>query len=283
MEFLSLPLPLTCVTPSSLTASRAQSLATLLLIITLLPFTATSLPAADLVFKNNGTKAATLVELYSSEGCSSCPPAEAWISTLKTAPGLWRDLFPVAFHVDYWDNLGWPDRFARPAYTQRQRDYAAQLQQESVYTPEFVVNGREWRGWFHGEPLPPAPAVMRGELILRTDDHAGNASVTYSLASSANDPSCTINVALLGLNLTSDVRGGENGGRRLQHDFIVLDFISKPLTPDSSGRLQSGPLALAASKGDSPGAIVAWISTADHTIIQIAGGYLKAPVPSASP
>ena len=89
-----------------------------------------------------------MIELYTSEGCSSCPPAEAWLSTWKSSPDLWKSVFPVAFHITYWDDLGWTDSFAQPAFTQRQRDYAARLGQDSVYTPEFVVNGREWRGWF---------------------------------------------------------------------------------------------------------------------------------------
>jgi hypothetical protein len=112
-----------------------------------------TLRAQELVFNHSGPKAA-LVELYSSEGCSSCPPAEAWLNHLKAAPGLWSEVFPVAFHVDYWDNLGWPDRLASASYTQRQRDYAARLGQDSVYTPEFIVNGHEWRRGFDGFEIP---------------------------------------------------------------------------------------------------------------------------------
>ncbi|MDB4793761.1 DUF1223 domain-containing protein, partial [Methylacidiphilales bacterium] len=93
-----------------------------------LGFYATTMPlrAQDVVFKSN-IPTASLIELYSSEGCSSCPPAEAWVNDLKSAPELWKSIFPVVFHVDYWDGLGWPDRFSRADYTQRQRNYAAQL------------------------------------------------------------------------------------------------------------------------------------------------------------
>src|SRR5271170_5592196 len=137
--------------------------------MTLLASTTMPIFADEIVFRNSGTNA-TLVELYSSEGCSSCPPAEAWMSKLKASPNLWNDLFPVVFHVDYWDGLGWPDRFARPAYTQRQRNYAARLGQDSVYTPEFITNGREWRGWFHGDRLPPAQDATSGDLMLVMSD-----------------------------------------------------------------------------------------------------------------
>ena len=94
-----------------------------------------------------------LVELFTSEGCSSCPPADAWISQLKESPDLWKKIVPVAFHVDYWNNLGWRDRFAKPEFTARQRRYVAAWGGDSVYTPGFVVNGKEWRDWFGNRVL----------------------------------------------------------------------------------------------------------------------------------
>jgi hypothetical protein len=96
------------------------------------------LHAGEPIFQSDKTQTA-LVELYTSEGCSSCPPAEEWFSTLSANPGLWKQFVPVAFHVDYWDDLGWKDSFATPAYTQRQRDYAAAWGSSSVYTPGFVL------------------------------------------------------------------------------------------------------------------------------------------------
>src|SRR5215831_9028607 len=92
----------------------------------------------------------SLLELFTSEGCSSCPPAEKWLSALKSSQDLWKKIVPIAFHVDYWDHLGWRDRFAKPDFTQRQQRYAAAWGGDSVYTPGFAVNGREWRGWFGG-------------------------------------------------------------------------------------------------------------------------------------
>jgi hypothetical protein len=243
-----------------------------LAMIILLDSGAMPLHSQDSVFKSDGSKS-TLVELYSSEGCSSCPPAETWISNLKGSPGLWTDLFPVVFHVDYWDGLGWPDRFAKPAYTQRQRTYAAQLGQNSVYTPEFVAGGREWRGWFHGERHPVAGTATSGVLSVQVKDGGKQISAFYSPSSQTDSQNYTINVAILGVNVLSDVKGGENGGRQLQHDFVVLDFESKPMTKEQS--FQSGPLRLKPSTGDSPGAVVAWVSAADGSIIQVSGGWLK--------
>jgi len=234
------------------------------------------LRAQEAVFTSGGAKA-SLVELYTSEGCSSCPPAEAWLGGLKADPGLWHDVFPIAFHVNYWDDLGWTDRFATPATTQRQRDYAARLGQDSVYTPEFVLNGREWqRGWLSGG-LPDAASDKAGTLtVRRAADHAIFAH--YVSAPGGND---TLNVALLGFNVAIDVQRGENGGRKLQHDFLALGFATTALKLTSDGTLAAGPLNIPTLPGETPGALVAWVSDADGKILQITGGWLPGAHPAA--
>src|SRR6266480_7047743 len=93
----------------------------------------------------SGAQKTHLLELFTSEGCSSCPPAEAWLSKLKAQPRLWKDFVPLAFHVDYWDHLGWRDPFAAKEWTARQHQYSASWKSESVYTPGFVLDGREWQ------------------------------------------------------------------------------------------------------------------------------------------
>jgi hypothetical protein len=234
---------------------------------------ALSAPAREIVLQRDSTRA-TLIELYSSEGCSSCPPAEAWLSQLANSPQLWQQVFPAAFHVDYWDGLGWPDRFARPVYTDRQRDYAAQLHQDSVYTPEFVVNGQEWRGWFHGDGLP-APQATGGNLQLTIDLQGGTFSADYQPAALAPGALYTLHACLLGMGIVSDVQRGENGGRELRHDFIVLDFQSRPLSSASNGHFIAAPAKWGDPGHDMPQAVVAWISTPDHEVIQIVGGRLN--------
>ena len=89
----------------------------------------------------------SLLELYTSEGCSSCPLADRWVSSLKDDPKLWKEFIPLSFHVDYWDYIGWKDRFASPAYSRRQKQYAQQGAVSTVYTPGFLNNGQEWRPW----------------------------------------------------------------------------------------------------------------------------------------
>src|SRR5882672_2702112 len=109
-----------------------------------------------------------LLELYTSEGCSSCPPAEAWLTRLKDDPALWRNFVPVAFHVDYWDHLGWRDPWAAKAFSERQRNHAESWSAASVYTPGFVLNGKEWRGWPGLRTLPPLRKEKAGVLTVNS-------------------------------------------------------------------------------------------------------------------
>lgn len=168
--------------------------------------------------KSDETKT-SLLELYSSEGCNSCPPAEEWFGRLKENPGLWKDVVPVAFHVDYWDNLGWPDRFARKEYTARQYRYAHDWKAGSVYTPGFVWDGREW----HISKLPGHSAVKAGVLTVK-ETEPGKFNVSFVGTAKAD---WEFNVAVLGFDLSSKVTAGENAGRTLTHDFVVLDFHQK--------------------------------------------------------
>jgi hypothetical protein len=170
--------------------------------------------AASAEFASGATRT-HLVELYSSEGCSSCPPAERWLGELRTAPGLWRDFVPVAFHVNYWDRLGWPDRFAREEYTRREYAYAAAWASESVYTPCFVLDGREWRAGAGRQP-PRAGAAQPG--VLRAT-YAGDGTLRVEFAGAGD---LVVEAVILGGGIISPVRAGENEGRTLTHDFVVL-------------------------------------------------------------
>ena len=113
-----------------------------LLLCLLLPIGALTAQTGARVFES-GPQKVHLIELFTSQGCSSCPPAEAWLSKLKSEPRLWKDFVPIAFHVDYWDRLGWRDPFAAKEWTARQYLYSANWRSESVYTPGFVLDGRE--------------------------------------------------------------------------------------------------------------------------------------------
>jgi len=174
----------------------------------------------------SGPARASLIELYSSEGCSSCPPAERWLGALRDDPGLWKNFVPIAFHVDYWNRLGWPDRFSTREFTQRQYAYAAAWGTGSVYTPCFVRDGVEWRE----RSRPEVSAVLMG--ILRTD--YDGAVVRAEFAPSASGAASAIAVyevhaAILGAGIVSKVTAGENSGETLRHEFIALAWAHGPL------------------------------------------------------
>src|SRR5947208_7644646 len=129
----------------------------------------------------SGDTQSSLIELFTSEGCSSCPPAEKWLSALKSSSDLWKKAVPVAFHVDYWDHLGWRDRFAKPEFTSRQQHYASEWGGDSVYTPGFVVNGREWRDWFSGCAVPASSKEVGSlRVTLSDDDRVGATFIAES-------------------------------------------------------------------------------------------------------
>ena len=179
---------------------------------------------APLFRLESGSGQTPLFELYTSEGCSSCPPAEQWLSALVNNPDLWREFVPVAFHVDYWDHLGWRDRFGSPAYSLRQRTYAATWRTPSVYTPGFVWNGSEWRGWFQGQALPSSDHPPAGNLTVTW---LAGPQWTVAFAPTTAQPRIYVaHLVLLGFGLASTVTAGENKGRVLHHDFVALTLAS---------------------------------------------------------
>jgi hypothetical protein len=214
----------------------------------------------------------SLIELFTSEGCSSCPPAEKWLSALKSSSDLWKKAVPVAFHVDYWDRLGWRDRFAKPEFTSRQQRYAATWGGDSVYTPGFVVNGKEWRGWFGGSGMP-ASSTRVG--VLRVLLGAGGKLTATFVPETTQPHALELNVALLGNDLESDVKRGENSGRKLRHDFVVLQLAKSEMT--NQGHLWTGTVLLSSNAGtDRATAFAAWVQSGETAPpIQATGGWLK--------
>jgi hypothetical protein len=217
----------------------------------------------------------SLIELYTSEGCSSCPPAEEWLGSLRNDSGLWRAFVPVAFHVDYWDRLGWRDRFAQPAFTARQFAYAKAGAVSSVYTPGFFVNGREWKEWFENRQLP-SNKDRAGVLEARV---ASTGEVEVRFAPEATFEKGTVHVAWLGFGLVSNVRRGENAGHVLRHDFVVLRHTSGSLARDEKGDWRA--VVAAPVLSEKAGALAVWIESKDGIPLQAAGGWLD--VKSSAP
>jgi hypothetical protein len=213
-----------------------------------------------------------LVELYTSEGCSSCPPADRWLSAFTQDARLWQNIVPVAFHVDYWDYIGWKDRFASPEYSQRQQEYARAGGVSQVYTPGIVVQGKEWRGWFSNPSLELEAGQPIGQLQIELAD--GNRGEVSFEPSTTVPADLTVNVALLGFDLTSDIKNGENSGRTLHHDFVVLGLTKVSLQHD--GNRYVAEVALPGTKQDIHRlGLAAWVTGASNpTPLQAVGGWL---------
>ena len=168
------------------------------------------LAAAQACERTAGTRPPQVVELYTSEGCSSCPPADRWLSTLKGRD----DLLPLAFHVGYWNQLGWADRFATQDTTDRQYALARELGASNVYTPQVVAQGRDWRRW---PALPSAAAVSPAPMSLKLvrDGERVVAEVGAAPGRWAGY------WAVLEDGHRSRVTAGENRGETLVHDHVV--------------------------------------------------------------
>jgi hypothetical protein len=163
----------------------------------------------------SGPSITPVVELYTSEGCSSCPPADKWASTLKG-----KDIVVEAFHVGYWDYIGWIDRFAAPAYTNRQREVAAINNLHGIYTPQAVLDGRDWPNW-GSQPVAKDPA--KASIALRqTGADQFEASVAPAAGQDSAAWSAYWTVTEHGHN--SKVQAGENKGEFLKHDFVVRQY-----------------------------------------------------------
>jgi hypothetical protein len=213
----------------------------------------------------SGPARANLIELYTSEGCSSCPPADAWLTSLKSDPGLWKSFVPVEFHVDYWDGLGWPDRFASRENTARQQAYSDSWGRNSVYTPGLVLNGEEWRRW---GGAPPAAGAAAGTLAARVD--GGRVSVAWAPA--VEGAAFSVRAARLGFGLLTRVGAGENVGRNLPHDFVVRGLARAALAK-KRGRW-SAELALPPPNAGEKEGVAVWIEGPDGRPLQAAGGFL---------
>ena len=183
--------------------------------------------------------APVVVELYTSEGCSSCPPADRWLSTLKARPGL----LALAFHVSYWDRLGWPDRFASAEATARQHELATLAGSRQVYTPQVVVNGRDWRVWpkLPGDNPADNPAAPIS-LTLTREGETITAQVTATAGGAARLAGYW---AVLEDQHVSQVRAGENSGQTLRHDHVVRLYKPVPAWSAALG----GSTQLSVSRG----------------------------------
>lgn len=183
-----------------------------------------------------------VLELYTSEGCNSCPPADRWVSALP-ARGFTADRVVVlAFHVDYWDQLGWPDRMAKAQFSARQRTQAQRNRASMVYTPQLLLNGLDYRSSYSdarfGERVDELNRLpVAADLLLRQRPGTADVEVDLEMQLIQTTPGSVgqTYLAIIENHLQTAIKAGENQGKLLRHDFVVRE-LAGPFPADATGR-----------------------------------------------
>ncbi len=213
-----------------------------------------------------------LVELFTSEGCSSCPPAERVLAAIsKGAEATGDRIYLLAFHVDYWNRLGWKDPFSRAAFSSRQRSYGRAFDSNRIYTPQMVVNGKEE---FVGSNRSRAELIIRESLSqkaevdltidLDLDRQSRELTISYEISESPDN--AALNIALVEDGLATEILSGENEGRTLSHERVVRVFETVELKGRREGEFD---LTIPANVSIEKGSIVGYVQI--HSKMEILG------------
>lgn len=187
-----------------------------------------------------------LVELYTSEGCSSCPPADRWMSQQILRSDI--DANFVAFHVDYWDDIGWPDRFANPAYTERQYARVQRKGSRQVYTPQVMIGEQTGVSWSWPDRSEAFIKQANKELAiasvaLQANGNGKHWKAKVALSSLYTLPNTRWYFSVYQDGLSSQVRAGENKGKLLKHDRVVGQWLG-PYRLDGTSTLKDFKITL---------------------------------------
>lgn len=217
-----------------------------------------------------------LLELFTSQGCSSCPSADAFVNRLLDDEGLWNEIVPVVFHVDYWDYLGWQDLYSDSRYSSRQRNYRSLGRVNSVYTPGFLLDAREWLGYFRNPSLPKSSNRYGGTLNIDSIEGARTRlRISYQTAS-ASPEQHYVHLALLGFGLRTNIQSGENRGKQLPYEFTVLSFQTEPLSSKDAVTWMSDVNWIRTNHDAKRYGLAAWVTTShEQTPAQVLGGWLN--------
>jgi hypothetical protein len=220
----------------------------------------------------SGENQTHLIELFSSEGCSSCPPADSWLASLRARPDLWKQFVPIEFHVDYWNRLGWTDHLSKSIFTERQQSYAREWVSSSVYTPGFVLDGKEWRRGGASMPWGDKPPNRVGILSAK---RTGKFVFQVSFDSSQALSSLKVYAALLGNGLESKVNAGENSGTVLKHEFAVISLTQKRMDGEKTHHTATVELPPPHSQAAKSYSAAFWVSAGNsQKPLQVVGGDL---------
>jgi hypothetical protein len=207
--------------------------------------------AATACSAQSGATSPAVIELYTSEGCSSCPPADRWLSKLKGRD----DVIALAFHVDYWDGLGWKDRFAQPQFTQRQNATQHASGARFAYTPQVILDSRDAPGW-PALPLAALRHMAPAPVALKLDRDATGLALTVSPGAGAPERLSGY-VAVVDDGLQTHVDAGENRGETLRQDGVVRELL-----PWHLAGTQPATLRFASTSTPEPGATRHWVAVA---------------------
>ena len=238
----------------------------LLVVAALLAFSPVALAASPCSAKSGATRTA-LLELYTSEGCSSCPPADQWLSGLSAQGIALQQVVTLAFHVDYWDRLGWVDPFAQPGFTLRQRERNGRL--GWVYTPQFMLDGEDFRPAKRALQTLLPRVASTATIKLTLDLTEPRRWITHLQAGLMKPGEAhQVYLALYENNLVSRILAGENAQRTLHHDFVVRQ-LSGPFLLDANGQFDRRVvLPLKPDWKPRDMGIAAFIQRADGAVVQ---------------
>jgi hypothetical protein len=202
-----------------------------------------------------------LIELFTSEGCSSCPPADALLGRIVAdAERGHLAVYALAYHVDYWDHLGWRDRFSSPVFTERQNAYAKRFGLASLYTPQIVVNGE--RQFVGSDETAARTAIHDGlarpdAVPLTLSTRSAGPEVAVECSAPGAPAGTALEVAWVDDRATSSPDRGENGGRTLHHVHVVRDLRRVRLDERRHASVTLHPPDAV------PGRVIAWLEAAD--------------------
>jgi len=246
------------------------------------------------VFADSGTRVlesgqekVALLELYTSEGCSSCPPADAFVSSLKDSGLYPKQVIPLSFHVTYWDYIGWHDPYAQKVFDQRQRQVAARRKSPTIYTPQLVLDGRDIRGsgGFQARVRKLNERQPQANIKLALNTSSADAlglELDILVADEQIRANSVVFIALFENRLTSQVRAGENSGKTLHHEHVVRQLVGPLSLADANpGCHHSVEIEIPETVKRENAGVVAFVqNTVDGSVLQALSVHLvvRAPV-----
>ena len=221
------------------------------------------------------THRVALLELYTSEGCNSCPPADRWLSSLRQQAGIGELFVPLALHVDYWDRLGWKDIYAQPRFGQRQRELVSAAGSTVVYTPQFFLLGKSIRPGSTGQFAAEVTALAKrpaGADIVLTQNRSGPHELSLKVEASLNEgqagPPAALFIALYQNGLQTRVQAGENSGVTLRHDYVVRRWSGPKVIPAAGKLTENVQFALPEGVPASDLGVAAFVQRGGNEVLQ---------------